>query len=256
MSDLKLLRDIRLLELEVALGYFPPSNGRKVRVLELGAGAGWQARHLESLGYHVTAIDIEQSAYRQARVFPVQMYDGRSLPFPSGAFDVIFSSNVLEHIVDLDDILREMARVLTKGGIAVHILPTPVWRAWSTLLHPLWILRRSAKIGLTSTSATTRERGTGQHPHDMRAMAARFAANLLPRRHGERGNVWNEAYYFSRAFWLGQFRKCGFLVTRIESTGIFYTEHGVLNTHIPVQTRRKLSRILGSACDVYCLINP
>ncbi len=48
-------------------------------------------------------------------------YDGRSLPFADGSFDVICSNAVLEHVSDLSALAREMRRVTKEGGIAYHL---------------------------------------------------------------------------------------------------------------------------------------
>jgi ubiquinone/menaquinone biosynthesis C-methylase UbiE len=60
--------------------------------------------------------------------------DMRSLPFGSGDFDFIFASHVLEHIKDDEDAIREVARVLRPGGIAV--LPVPIIAPDKTVEYP------------------------------------------------------------------------------------------------------------------------
>ena len=40
----------------------------------------------------------------------------------------MFSSNTLEHVKQLDILLKEMRRVLKPRGTMVHILPTSAWR--------------------------------------------------------------------------------------------------------------------------------
>ena len=50
--------------------------------------------------------------------------DLRHLPFDNCSVDCVFASHVLEHIREDEDVLREVARVLTPSGIAV--LPVPV----------------------------------------------------------------------------------------------------------------------------------
>ena len=53
--------------------------------------------------YHwrLATIDLSSSQYADDQMFPVQAYDGRRIPFADSSFDVVFSSNVLEHIRDL-----------------------------------------------------------------------------------------------------------------------------------------------------------
>ncbi len=43
-------------------------------------------------------------------------YDGKHLPFPDNHFNSIFSTEVVEHIFNLPEILKELSRVLKPGG--------------------------------------------------------------------------------------------------------------------------------------------
>lgn len=50
-------------------------------------------------------------------------YDGRTLPFPDGSQDYVYSSHVLEHIEDYDWAINEWWRVLKIGGHIVIVVP-------------------------------------------------------------------------------------------------------------------------------------
>jgi len=101
-------------------------------ILEIGGGNGFQSRLLSDLAQNVISLDVSR---HPAPIAPVTIYDGYNIPLADGAADYIFTSNVLEHIVDLDRSLEEMRRVLTDTGLGIHILPTPGWRIWTTLTH-------------------------------------------------------------------------------------------------------------------------
>jgi SAM-dependent methyltransferase len=49
--------------------------------------------------------------------------DVTNLPFASGAFDFVHCSHVLEHVVDDEASMRELARVLSTEGFAVIEVP-------------------------------------------------------------------------------------------------------------------------------------
>jgi len=59
----------------------------------------------------------------------------RSLPFASGAFDVVVASSVLEYVDEPAVVLRECARVLRPEGIVLYTVPDlrhPVrWAEWA-----------------------------------------------------------------------------------------------------------------------------
>lgn len=119
------LWSVRKYELDIALSYFPiVSETQSCKVLELDSGTGQQAQYLTESGYNVLALDLPSSSYRETRVFDIQEYDGENLPRNDYSFDVVFSSNVLEHVIHLDKVLLETYRVLKSGGIAVHLLPS------------------------------------------------------------------------------------------------------------------------------------
>ena len=94
------------------------------RLLEIGAGTGWQALALVKRGYEVSAVDLPASKYAGDRVFPVIDYDGHTLPFKDGAFGMVYSSNLLEHIPHLEAFQQEIHRVLRPDGCVVHVLPS------------------------------------------------------------------------------------------------------------------------------------
>lgn len=127
------LETIRQYELSRAIEFFPPKGS----VLEIGAGTRWQAKILAERGFQVTAIDLPLSNYRNDRIWPVIDYNGCQLPFEDATFDVVFSSNVLEHIPHVRAFQEEIHRVLEPDGYAVHILPSSSWRYWTNVSHLL-----------------------------------------------------------------------------------------------------------------------
>ncbi len=50
-------------------------------------------------------------------------YNGKNIPFQDEHFDAIFSSEVFEHIFNLEDILTELNRVLKKDGLMLITCP-------------------------------------------------------------------------------------------------------------------------------------
>jgi len=96
------------------------------RILDLGAGTGHASRALKrrypkSL---TVAADIAPGMLMRAKAqsrwlrrFERVRADAYTLPFRDGAFDVVFSSLMLQWCDDLDGVFAEIARVLKPGGV-------------------------------------------------------------------------------------------------------------------------------------------
>ncbi len=193
----RFLRAIRTGELRCALGALRAED--RV-VLEIGGGQGWQARQLERRGYEVYSIDVARHP-DSCEDSPVMLYDGHRIPFADECFDVVFSSNVLEHIAHLDAFESELQRVLRPGGIAIHVLPTPVWRLWTSLTHPARVLRAAmARLGTSSAAGDGDARGVPS------ATLLRYI--FWPNRHGERGNSLSEFCWFFATRLAASFHGC------------------------------------------------
>ena len=89
------------------------------RVLDIGCATGGLLEHLRQKGWETTGVEIcePQAEYcRQKRNLDV-----RSLPlaenrFPSGSFDVVLASHLIEHLNDPAALLSEVSRILTPEG--------------------------------------------------------------------------------------------------------------------------------------------
>ena len=68
-------------------------------------------------------IDIEKSGHDHTRSKVDVYYDGKHIPFPDAVFDSLFCSEVLEHIFNPHEILREVNRVLKPGAKALFTAP-------------------------------------------------------------------------------------------------------------------------------------
>ncbi|HET9473161.1 MAG TPA: malonyl-ACP O-methyltransferase BioC [Steroidobacteraceae bacterium] len=95
-------------------------------ILDLGAGTGHGARALKRRfsSAQVVAVDIApgmlERARRQSswlRRFGRVRADAYALPFRDGAFELVFSSLMLQWCDDLDAVFSEIARVLAPGGL-------------------------------------------------------------------------------------------------------------------------------------------
>jgi SAM-dependent methyltransferase len=81
------------------------------RTLGLRSGVGRYYRRLRTL----SGGPIEH------RKLDLVSYDGSHMPFASGSFDIVVSTAVLEHVVDMETFVEELHRVTRPGGIGYHV---------------------------------------------------------------------------------------------------------------------------------------
>jgi SAM-dependent methyltransferase len=94
------------------------------RVLDLGCGTGYGSAELA--GHRARVIGMDRVApAAEARRSTARFVRGelRGLPFASAGFDLVVSFQVIEHLLDPTDYLREIARVLRPAGAL--LLTTP-----------------------------------------------------------------------------------------------------------------------------------
>ncbi len=98
-------------------------------VLDVGCGTGQTAAHLKQKYHcHITGIDKHHIMVEKAKKrckslgldIDIKMMDVENLSFPSDHFDIILSESVLV-FTKMEESIREMAKVLKKGGILVAI---------------------------------------------------------------------------------------------------------------------------------------
>ncbi len=68
-------------------------------------------------------IDLKIDGREESHVYVDKFYDGKVIPFESERFDSILCTEVLEHVFNIDELLKEFNRVLKKGGKALITTP-------------------------------------------------------------------------------------------------------------------------------------
>lgn len=107
------------------------------RVLEIGAGCG--VTHIvwtKHFGIDGTAVEPEGEGFGESASIARDLVaangldpskivgaTGENLPFDDDHFDVVYSSNVLEHTAEPAKVLREAIRVVKPGGIVQIVCP-------------------------------------------------------------------------------------------------------------------------------------
>jgi 2-polyprenyl-3-methyl-5-hydroxy-6-metoxy-1,4-benzoquinol methylase len=109
------------------------------RILDFGCGAGSMVFRLRELGFDAYGFDIHdyvayrsdddrqwfrfsQSTSRDTSAFTIDA-DRYAIPFEDDFFDVVHSTSVIEHVLDIRPMMRECARVLRPDGVSIHFYP-------------------------------------------------------------------------------------------------------------------------------------
>ena len=167
-------------------------------VLDIGGGAGYFSKAMQIRGAAVILVEPEAGMPQPERfrdpgailtddeqhrrdTWPGKMVpnttvagDGYVLPFRDDAFDLVFSSNVLEHVNDPEAFIRESIRVAKPGGI--------VYVSYTVWLSPYGGHETSPWHFLGGNYARRRfEKKTGKAPENIygESMFACYVAPIL-----------------------------------------------------------------------------
>lgn len=119
-------------------------------VLDIGCGDGHFAAVAFPGGIDV-GIDVAESIVREAErngsYVCVNVASAVELPYADATFRTVISNCVVEHIPDIESVVREVARVLTPGGRFIFTVPN------DRFTEMLFTVRTLKRIGLADLAA-------------------------------------------------------------------------------------------------------
>ena len=103
-------------------------EGKKLRILDVGCGAGFFSVLLAREGHQVTGIDLTPDMIKNARQLAeeekvsceFQVMDAENPDFPDETFDVVISRNLTWTLPHVKHAYKEWVRVLKKGGVLLN----------------------------------------------------------------------------------------------------------------------------------------
>ena len=104
-----------------------PAGGR-LRILDVGCGAGFFSVLLAKEGHRVTGVDLTPDMIENAKILAAEenadcefiVMDAENVDFPDGTFDVVISRNLTWTLPHVRRAYRDWVRVLKKGGVLLN----------------------------------------------------------------------------------------------------------------------------------------
>ncbi|SNB46595.1 bifunctional 2-polyprenyl-6-hydroxyphenol methylase/3-demethylubiquinol 3-O-methyltransferase UbiG [Geobacter sp. DSM 9736] len=116
--------------LDVIFRELIPEDLQGKLLLDGGSGTGWFSREASVRGAAVVSLDVgENILSKVAAKCDSHKVVGSVLdiPFKSGHFDYVISTEVIEHTPDPKRAVMELSRVVKSGGTLVITVPNRVW---------------------------------------------------------------------------------------------------------------------------------
>lgn len=130
--------------------HFP--DHKDLKVADIGCGGGFLTLELANKGWKATGVDVSESILDVGRKRDSQKRvnwvngTAENLPVPDRHFDVVCMMDVLEHIHQPRQALKEVSRVLKPGGIFIFHTFNRTWRSWLFAAKGLdWFIKDSYK---------------------------------------------------------------------------------------------------------------
>ncbi len=124
----------------------------KVRVLDVGCGAGFLANELARHGFEVTGVDSSEESLGVARRHDAtggvdyRPGDARRLGFGDRSFDVVCALDFLEHVEQPARVVLEVSRVLRDGGLFYFHTFNRNLLSWLVVIKGVeWFVRNTPK---------------------------------------------------------------------------------------------------------------
>jgi len=106
-------------------------------ILDIGAGAGTYTIMLAQEGHMVTWCDISEEALKQAKFFANKfgvndnvnfcLADCQNLPIDDNYFDSVWAGEIIEHVPQPENVIKEALRVLKPDGKLIISTPIGDW---------------------------------------------------------------------------------------------------------------------------------
>jgi|APSaa5957512535_1039671.scaffolds.fasta_scaffold00449_8 ubiquinone/menaquinone biosynthesis C-methylase UbiE len=244
---------IRMEELETALEIF--SNEKNLDILEIGGRDGFQANIISKKGHKVTSIDINPLS---PQIHLVQKGDITKLDFADDSFDLIYSSNMLQEIYNIDKAFMEMKRVLKKDGIIIHIVPSSWWSIitnfWHYCLIPKYLIKSNKIQQIFNSKKVTNIDIQNNKEENKNSKSTTNLKKLFFHPLGANSSFVHEIFYFSKSYWKKSFNNNQFEIINEKNCPYFYSGYSVFRFKF-LSFRKFLGKLGMTSCFCFVMKN-
>ncbi|MDC3392612.1 class I SAM-dependent methyltransferase [Acidimicrobiia bacterium] len=121
-------------------------------VLDFGCGRGDFAKHLNDSGYKCDGVEVDKKAVLESQKKSIKVFN--SLSEVKKLYPTVISLNVLEHIEDDIEVLKNLFNIIENDGSLVLYLPASM-AAWSNMDVEVGHYRRYSKKEIIHKLHTT-----------------------------------------------------------------------------------------------------
>jgi len=157
------------------------SHDRPLEILDVGCGSGANSLLLAKKGHRLHGVDLSEVAITR---YSLHGFDGRvadlevGLGYPDASFDLVFCSEVIEHMTSPEVLASEINRVLTPGGELVLSTPNSAF----------WLYRLLGLFGYTVSEL--------QHPKHFQFFSRRSLLRMLEQHNFRAKRILGRNMYF------------------------------------------------------------
>ena len=227
MSDTwkKYLHRVRREEIEIAFSSFRKKEFQNG--LELGSGEGYQSTMLINYCNKLICTELNDDRLMRRNIVVVEykICDAEKIEiyFDTMKFDLIFSSNMFEHLPNPDLALLGIKKILSKSGIVILIMPSSFWAICHLVLYyPVTILNtiRRKIFNRKDKIKMKLEKNNVKKSNNLKAERIKrtFFLNFIrwPYPHGVSKSNFQEIINFNKQSWIKLFIKNGYRIIDIK----------------------------------------
>lgn len=200
--------------------------------LELGAGNGAQSKYLASYAQHLISTDFNQDRLTRQAVPGIEyrMCDAEQVGdcFEASSFDLVFASNLFEHLPDSQRALVGIRTVLESEGVVILVMPNALWKAASLVgfypnaIRLAWRAAWKGRLRILWRRYVSREEAAAQPFKKKRGNNLKSeggedsrAGIFWPVPHGAYSTHMEEFRMYRKKRWLREFSLAGFDVVSV-----------------------------------------